>query len=99
MTKKGKGVAWNCSCCSEQASHCSGFSCCGAWALSAWALVAAAQELISGGSQALDRAGSAVVAHGLDAPRYVESSRTKDRTCVPCTGRQILIHCTTREVL
>ena len=34
---------------------------------------------------------------GLVAPWHVESSRTRDRTHVPCTGRQILIHCTTRE--
>ena len=36
---------------------------------------------------------------GLAAPRHVESSQTRDRTHVPCTGRQILTHCTTREVL
>ena len=36
---------------------------------------------------------------GLSAPRHVEASRTGDRTHVPCTGRQILIHCTTREAL
>ena len=35
---------------------------------------------------------------GLVAPRHVESSLTRDRTCVPCMGRWILIHCTTREV-
>ena len=35
---------------------------------------------------------------GLVAPRHVGSSRTRARTCVPCTGRQILNHCTTREV-
>ena len=29
----------------------------------------------------------------------MESSQTRDQTCVPCIGRQILIHCTTREVL
>ena len=34
----------------------------------------------------------------LVAPQHVESSWTRDRTCVPCIGRQILIHCTTREV-
>ena len=33
------------------------------------------------------------------APWYVGCSWTRDRTCVPCIGRQILIHCTTREVL
>ena len=36
---------------------------------------------------------------GLAAPRQVGSSQTRDRTCVPCTGRWILNHCTTREVL
>ena len=33
----------------------------------------------------------------LAAPRRVGSSRTRDRTCVSCTNRQILIHCATRE--
>ena len=28
----------------------------------------------------------------------VESSWTRDQTCVPCIGRGILKHCTTREV-
>ena len=36
---------------------------------------------------------------GLVAPWHVGSSRTRDRTCVPCIGRQILNHCTTREAL
>ena len=31
------------------------------------------------------------------APRHVGSSRTRARTCVPCTGRRILNHCATRE--
>ena len=35
---------------------------------------------------------------GLVAPRHVRSSRTRDRTRVPCIGRQILNHCATREV-
>ena len=34
---------------------------------------------------------------GLVAPRHVGSSRTRARTCVPCTGRRILNHCATRE--
>ena len=29
---------------------------------------------------------------------HVESSQTRDQTCVPCIGRPILIHWTTREV-
>ena len=35
---------------------------------------------------------------GLVAPQHVESSWTRYGTCVPCIGRQIFIHCTTREV-
>ena len=34
---------------------------------------------------------------GPVAPRHVESSQTRARTCVPCIGRQILNHCATRE--
>ena len=35
----------------------------------------------------------------LVAPRHVGSSWTRGQTRVPCTGRRILIHCATREVL
>ena len=35
---------------------------------------------------------------GLDTPGLVESSWTRDWTCVSCIGRWILIHCTTRKV-
>ena len=31
--------------------------------------------------------------------QHVGSSRIRDQTCVPCIGRWILIHCTTREAL
>ena len=34
----------------------------------------------------------------LVAPQHVESSQSRDRTHVPCTGKQILNHGTTREV-
>ena len=34
---------------------------------------------------------------GPAAPRHAGSSQTRARTCVPCTGRQTLNHCTTRE--
>ena len=34
---------------------------------------------------------------GPAAPRHVGSSQTRARTHVPCIGRQILNHCTTRE--
>ena len=36
---------------------------------------------------------------GLGAPRYVGSSQTRAQSCVPCTGRQTLKHCATRETL
>ena len=36
---------------------------------------------------------------GPVAPRHVGSSQTRARTRVPCIGRQILNHCTTREAL
>ena len=36
---------------------------------------------------------------GLVAPRHVESSWIRGGTCVPCTGRQILYHWATGEVL
>ena len=35
---------------------------------------------------------------GSVALEHVGSSQTKDPTCMPCIGRQILLHCTTREV-
>ena len=38
--------------CGEWASHCGGFSCCGAWALGAWASVVVARGLSSCGTRA-----------------------------------------------
>ena len=40
--------------CGVQASHCGGFSCCGAWALDARASVVVAHGLSSCGSRALE---------------------------------------------
>ena len=45
----------------------------------------------------LQRAGSVVVAHGPSGPVNVESSQTRDRTCVPRLGRQI-VEQWTREI-
>ena len=67
------------------ASHCSGFS------------VLQSTGSRSSGLQQLGHIGSVVV--GLVAPWHVESSQTRNRTYVLCIGRQILMHCTTREVL
>ena len=66
-------------------------SCCGAQALHAQLSVAVAHGLWS--AQA-----SVVVACGLVNPRHVGSSQTRGRTHVPCIGRRILNHWTTREV-
>ena len=41
---------------------------------------------------------SVIVTHGLSCPRNVESSQSRDWTCVPCNGRQTLNHWITREV-
>ena len=35
---------------------------------------------------------------GLVAAWQVEPSWSRDRTCVPCIGRQVLNHCATKEV-
>ena len=83
--------------CGARASHCGGFSCCGAQALGVWASVVVARGLSSCGL-----VGSRAQAHqlwrtDLVAPRHVGSSRTRARTRVPCIGRQILNHCTTKE--
>ena len=76
--------------CGAWASHCGGFSCCGARALGARASVVVARGLQS--------AGSVVVVHELIASQLVGSSWARARTCVPCIGRWILNHCATREV-
>ena len=56
--------------CGARASHCGGFSCCGAWALGAQASVVVARGLSSCGSRALERRLSscsawAQVLHGM----------------------------------
>ena len=65
-------------------SRHAGFSSCGMWAQQLWLAGSRAQ------AQQLWHTGFAV-------PRHVGSSRTRDRTRVPCIGRQILNHCATRE--
>ena len=49
------------------------------------------------GTQAPDAQAQQLWLTGLVAPRHVGSSQTRARTRVPCTGRQILNHCATRE--
>ena len=50
-------------------------------------------------ARALERVGFRKSGHaGLLALRPVESSQTRDETCVPCPGRGIPILCSSREV-
>ena len=70
--------------CGARASHGSGFSCWGAWSQELPASVAATHR--------------PAIAQGLGCPTAAESSLTRDQTRVPCTGRWIRIHRTTKEV-
>ena len=68
--------------------HC-GFSL--QWLLSLWIMGSRVLRL-----HALQYLDSVVMAHG---PLWrVKSSWTRDRACVPCIRRQVLIHCSPREV-
>ena len=77
--------------CGGWASHGGGFSCRGAQALGTQA-----QQLWLVGSRAQ---APQLWRMGLVALWHVGSSQTRARTCVPCLGRRILNHCTTREAL
>ena len=63
----------------------------GALALGTWALVVAALGLSSCGSRALEHELS-MWCTALVASWHVQSSRTRDQTCVPCIGRWIPIY-------
>ena len=66
-------------------SRHAGLSSCGTWAQQFWHVSSRAQA-------------QQLWCTGLAAPRHAGSSRTRDRTRVPCIGRRILNHCATREV-
>ena len=68
----------------NMSSRCTGFSSCGTWAQQWWLTGSRAR------AQQLWRT-------GLVAAQHVGPSRTRAQTRVPCIGRQILNHCTTRE--
>ena len=68
---------------------CSGSSLCGL-------LTAVASHC---GAQALWTEAQCLQCGGSPASKHVESSQTRDWTCVPWIGRRILNHWTTREVL
>ena len=65
--------------CDLRASHCSGFSCCGAWALGTQASVVTSHWLSCCNFQAPEL-GSVVVVHGLIASQHVGSSWTRNRS-------------------
>ena len=57
VAARGLSLVWRAGAalrCGAWASHCGGFSCCGARALGAWASVVAARRLSSCGSRALE---------------------------------------------
>ena len=61
-------------------------------------LVVASPESSTTGAQAHNLLAQYLWHTGLVALWHVELSQTRDQTHVPCIGRQILIHCITREV-
>ena len=71
---------------------------CGQRLLSSCDVWASHRGGFSWGAQALEHVGTEVVGMGLVAPRYVESSQTRDQIRVPRTGRQTPNHWTTREI-
>ena len=81
----GQGEVFLISGCAGSSSLCTGFSRCRAWApgCTGFSTGTWAQQLRLA---------------GLVASRHVESSQTRDRTRVPCIGRQTLNHGTTKEI-
>ena len=73
------------------------FSSCGEWGLLFMQCTGIAVASLVAEHGALGMWASVVWPTGLVAPWHVGSSWTKARTCVPCIGRRILNHCTTRE--
>ena len=82
--------AWTFSSCGKlraQTSHCSGFSYCRAWALGCV------------GFSNCSRRAQWLWYMGVVVQWHVQSSRTRDRTCVLCIGWRILNHWASRGVL
>ena len=82
-------VIWSYSSCSARASHCSGFSSCGAWALGLWASAVAIP-----GPSSTD---SVVVMHRLSSSAACGIFLDRRVNRVSCTDRWILYHWATRE--
>ena len=84
------------------------FSSCGEWRLLFlwcsglslwWLLLPWSQALRPAGFSSRSMNSQHLQCGGFVALRHVGSSRTRDQTCVPCIGRQILNHWTAKEVL
>lgn len=92
VEEAGASVCWG-----AQASHYGGFSrCTGSGHAGLSSCSPPGLHLASGVQGAW---ASAVVAHGLSCSvGRVESSQTRDGTCVPYIEGWVLTHCTTREV-
>ena len=71
---------------------------CGQGLLSSCNMRASHRGGFSWGARGLEHIGTEVVGTGLVAPRYVESSQTRDQIRVSCIGRQTPNHWTTREI-
>lgn len=78
--------------CSALTSHCSSYSCCGAWALGH-----RLQWLRFPGSSICSYHSSVAVAHGLSCSVACGDFLTRDRTHVSCISRPVLYHWTTSK--
>ena len=91
--------------CGAQAFHCGGFSCCRTQAPGMQASVAAGtglqwlqcMGLVVVTCRPWSSQAPVVVSMALVAPWHVESSRTRNGTCVPYIGRGTLYHYTTEK--
>ena len=77
--------------------QCTGFSLC--WLLQLLSTGCRRVDFSICSSQALELRLHNCGPWALAALQHVKSSRTRGLTCILCIGRQIPIHCTTREVL
>ena len=77
------------------------FSSCGKWGATLHRGTRAShyRGLSRCGAQAPDAQAQQLWPTGPAAPRHAGSSQTRARTRVPCIGRQVPNHCTTREAL
>ena len=75
------------------------FPSCSKWGYSLWFAGFSLRCFSCCGPRALGVWAQSLWCMGLVPLRHVGSSQTRNLTCVPCIGRWIPIHCSTREVL